>query len=73
MVKNQATTKSKSSSLWQTISAVLSAFFGVRKSKAHQRDLEKLNPVHVIITGIVLALLFILFLLFCVRLALQYA
>lgn len=51
-----------------TIKAVAWSFFGVRGGRAHQRDVSKLNPVHVIIAGLVLALLFILLLVTVVRL-----
>lgn len=57
----------------QTVCAVLSAFFGVRKNTAHQRDLAELNPVHIIITGVVMAILFVIFLLCVVHLALNFA
>jgi hypothetical protein len=43
----------------QTLRAVGWSFFGVRKSSGHQSDVEKLNPVHVIIAGILGAGLFI--------------
>lgn len=60
-------------SFWQTASAVLSAFFGVRKNKTHQRDLAQLNPVHLVIVGIIFAALFIGLLLVIVRFAVNYA
>jgi hypothetical protein len=46
-------------SLVQTFKAVGWSFFGVRKSKDHEQDLAKLNPVHVIVAGVLAALLFI--------------
>lgn len=46
-------------SFGQTLRAVAWSFFGVRKGVDHQRDVEKLNPVHVVVAGIVAALLFI--------------
>ena len=53
--------------LLQTISAVLWSFFGVRKGRDHDRDMAQLNPVHVVITGVVLCLLFVLTLLMIVK------
>ncbi len=53
--------------LLQTISAVLWSFFGVRKGRDHDRDMAQLNPVHVVITGVVLGLLFVLTLLMIVK------
>ncbi|MFN4327767.1 MAG: DUF2970 domain-containing protein [Limnobacter sp.] len=58
--KNQAT-------FWQTLSAVLWSFFGVRRSKDHTDDMSRLNPVHVIIVGILAAAMFVLGLLAVVK------
>jgi hypothetical protein len=46
-------------SVLQTFKAVAWSFFGVRRSKDYANDVEKLNPVHVVIAGIVGALVFI--------------
>ena len=46
-------------SLLQTIQTVAWSFFGVRRSVDHAHDLAKLNPVHLIIAGIVGAGLFV--------------
>lgn len=43
------------------------SFFGVRKSSEHKRDAEQLNPVHVIIAGVLGAALFVLILILIVR------
>jgi hypothetical protein len=53
--------------LLQTVSAVLWSFFGVRKGRDHDRDMDQLNPVHVVITGVVLGVLFVLTLLMIVK------
>ncbi|MFN5257925.1 MAG: DUF2970 domain-containing protein [Burkholderiales bacterium] len=53
--------------LLQTISAVLWSFFGVRKGREHDRDMAQLNPVHVVITGVGLGVLFVLTLLMIVK------
>jgi hypothetical protein len=50
---------SRKGSLLQTVRAVAWSFFGVRRSKDYANDVEKLNPVHVVIAGIVGALIFI--------------
>ncbi len=47
----------------RTASAVFWSFFGVRKSKDHAADIEKLNPLHVIVMGIIGAAIFIALLL----------
>jgi hypothetical protein len=43
----------------QTMRAVAWSFFGVRRSKDHERDVAQLNPVHVVIAGLVGAALFV--------------
>ena len=43
----------------QTVSAVAWSFFGIRKSSGYEQDIGKLNPVHVVIAGVIGALLFI--------------
>ncbi len=35
----------------QTMRAVLWSFIGLRKGAAHESDMAKLNPVHVVIAG----------------------
>ncbi|MDO9283766.1 MAG: DUF2970 domain-containing protein [Aquabacterium sp.] len=46
-------------SFLQTMRAVAWSFFGVRRSADYAQDVAKLNPVHVIIAGIIGAGLFI--------------
>ena len=46
-------------SFGQTLRAVGWSFFGVRRSSEYEKDLGQLNPVHVIVAGIVAAALFI--------------
>ncbi len=50
-----------------TVKAVLWSFFGVRKNSAYEEDTQTLNPVHVIIAGIIAAVLFVLALLLVVN------
>ncbi len=50
-----------------TVKAVLWSFFGVRKNSAYEEDAQSLNPVHVIIAGIIAAVLFVLALLMLVK------
>ena len=42
-----------------TLKAVLWSFVGIRKNSEYQKDLQKLNPVHIVITAIVLVMLMI--------------
>lgn len=46
-------------SLLRTLLAVVWSFFGVRKSKDLERDLRELNPLHVVVAGLVVAALFV--------------
>ena len=43
----------------QTAKAVAWSFFGVRRSTEYEKDVNQLNPVHVIIAGVVGAALFV--------------
>ena len=54
-------------SFLQTVRAVGWSFFGVRRSADQAQDVQKLNPVHVIIAGILGAGLFIAALVMLVR------
>lgn len=50
-----------------TVKAVLWSFFGVRRGKDYAHDVEKLNPVHVIIAGLIGGVLFVLLLVVLVQ------
>lgn len=50
-----------------TLRAVAWSFFGVRRGKGLENDLAQLNPVHVIIAGVLGAALFVLLLVMLVR------
>ncbi len=58
---------SSKAGFFATIKAVAWSFFGVRRSKDHESDFSNLNPVHVIIAGIVMGVLFVLTLITIVR------
>jgi hypothetical protein len=47
-------------SFWQTVKAVGWSFFGVRKASGYEEDISKVNPVHVIVAGVLAAVLFVL-------------
>ena len=51
-----------------TMKAVFWSFFGVRRKSDYERDAAQLNPVHVLVAGIIGALLFIGILVMIVRL-----
>jgi len=51
-----------------TVQAVLWSFFGVRKNQDYEADAAKLNPLHVVIAGVIAAILFVISLLVLVNL-----
>ncbi len=51
----------------QTLRAVGWSFFGVRRSADYAQDVAKLNPVHVIIAGVIGAAAFVLALVLLVQ------
>ena len=44
---------------FQTLKAIAWAMFGVRKGTGYQEDIEKLNPVHLVIAGLLFGVLFV--------------
>jgi cytochrome c oxidase assembly protein subunit 11 len=58
-------------SLAETFKAIGAAFFGVRSGKAHDSDMSRLNPVHVILAGVIAAAAFIGLLVVAVKLMLR--
>lgn len=50
---------SRQGSFLQTMRAVGWSFFGVRKSSDYEKDVTQLNPVHVVIAGVIGALVLI--------------
>ena len=54
-------------SFLQTVKAVAWSFVGLRKRAGYEQDVNKLNPVHVIVAGVLGALIFIAALVLTVR------
>ena len=46
-------------SLGATVKAVLWGFLGVRRRQDFQDDIARLNPIHLLVVGVVLAFLFV--------------
>ncbi|MBC8057293.1 MAG: DUF2970 domain-containing protein [Rhizobiales bacterium] len=46
-------------SFGQTVKAVGWSFFGVRKGSEHQKDVDQLNPVHLVVAGLIAGALFV--------------
>ena len=59
----------RKASFGATMKAVFWSFFGIRKRKDYEADSANLNPVHVIIAGVIGAALFIGVLVVLVRIA----
>ena len=56
---------------FQTLKAIAWAMFGVRKGTGYQEDIEKLNPVHLVIAGLLFGVLFVVSLVTIVSLVLS--
>jgi hypothetical protein len=54
-------------SFLQTMRAVAWSFLGIRKRAGFEQDVQKLNPVHVVIAGVLGAALFVAVLVVLVR------
>ncbi len=54
-------------SFLRTMRAVGWSFFGVRKASGLEQDVRELNPLHVVIAGVLAALLFVVLLLVVVN------
>jgi hypothetical protein len=59
MTKDLRDAAQRKGSFAQTLKAVAWSFFGVRKSSDYAQDVAKINPVHVIVAGVLLAVLFV--------------
>ncbi|OWW21502.1 DUF2970 domain-containing protein [Noviherbaspirillum denitrificans] len=57
----------RKASFGATMKAVFWSFFGIRKKSDYEKDAQQLNPVHVIIAGVIGALIFIATLLLIVK------
>ncbi len=55
-------------SFWQTLRAVFWSFIGLRKGAEHDRDMANLNPIHVIVAGVLGAVILVVVLIGIVRL-----
>jgi Protein of unknown function (DUF2970) len=51
----------------RTFRAVAWSFFGVRKGSEYEKDIAQLNPLHVIVAGIIAAALFVVGLVLLVK------
>ncbi|MBW9333048.1 DUF2970 domain-containing protein [Herbaspirillum aquaticum] len=63
----------RKASFGATMKAVFWSFFGVRKRKDYESDAARLNPVHVVIAGILGAVIFVTVLVSIVKLVVRSA
>ena len=49
----------RKASLLRTLLAVVWSFLGIRKSKDLERDVSELNPLHLVVAGILVAAIFV--------------
>ena len=52
---------------FQTLKAISWAMFGVRKGSGYKEDMAKLNPVHVVLAGLLAGFIFVVGLIMIVR------
>ena len=57
----------RNGSVLYTVKAVLWGFLGVRRGADYQKDIAKLNPLHLLAVGLCMALLFVLVLILVVK------
>lgn len=43
----------------QTLKAVAWSFFGVRRSSDYDKDVQRINPIHVLIAGVLAVIVFV--------------
>ena len=58
-MQNPEKVTKRKASFGATMKAVFWSFFGVRKKRDYEQDAAQLNPVHVVIAGVIGALIFI--------------
>jgi preprotein translocase subunit Sec61beta len=51
----------------EAVKTVMAAFLGIRRRENHDRETVAIRPVHVVVTGVALAALFVLTLITIVR------
>jgi hypothetical protein len=59
-MKDEPKDKSTSVSLLQSLKFVAWSFVGIRSKKGYQEDLSKVNPIHVVMVGLVSALVIVI-------------
>lgn len=68
-MQDQKNTEGRKLSFAATMKAVFWSFFGVRKKSSYERDAAHLNPIYVILGGLIGVAIFIAVLLILVKIA----
>ena len=68
---NETHAHQRSGAWWRTVKAVLWSFVGLRSRQEFNKDMAQINPIHLIVAGLVLAVLFVLGLLALVNWVVQ--
>lgn len=50
---------STASNWWATVKAILWGFLGVRRYDDYQKDIKRLNPLHIMLVGVVMTFVFV--------------
>lgn len=53
MSRDTASPLQRKGSLWRTVRAVAWSLIGLRKGSEYAQDLEKINPIHIIVVGLI--------------------
>lgn len=70
-MQEKAKVTKRKMSFFATLRTVFWSFFGVGKGKQSVSDVENLNPVHVVIAGVLGALILVAVLIFIVKIVLS--
>ena len=56
---NSMADQQRTGSFMDTLKAVLWGFLGIRKRSEYEKDIQRLNPLHLVAMGIVMAFVFV--------------
>ena len=60
MAKPEAPHTPPKASFWRSVKLVAWSFFGVRSNQGYRDDLAKVNPMHVVLVGLVAVVLLVI-------------
>ena len=59
MTESKAGGAKRNGSFWRSVKVVAWSFIGIRKNSEFQEDLNRVGPIHIIVVGIVGAIVFV--------------